>query len=322
MTTNISLIILVLLLGKVSIAQETHTDLNLQRDVKKVLKIGSSISKEWPTDTAIYIFNHNGTLVEQTDAHTLEMACTYVKTYDVSGNIIFRKCTGCSQAKKWINTYNEKGFLVKTEIPFDRQTTTFSYDENDRLTRIERVDSSDLRGSTFMIETTFQYDKRNNMIEKKIYHAEHMKDSLLIKSKENNTYFDSNNIVSKEEVIFKFDGAHTTFSTYNYDESGNLSSLKVTYDDRSTESITAYIFEQGRLKSEISDLTFLEKRQLKSYKKETHYDRYGNITKYIDFTVSQHYTYQYDTSGNWIEKITFNEGIPLVKTIRQITYFD
>lgn len=309
-------------IGFASYCQQTIADFNLQGKIKKSMVIRSAISNEWPTDTASYLFNNDGVLIEEIEAHKHSMECTNIKTYDSKGHITLQECTGCKKSTKWVNTYNKAGLLTKIEVPFDLLTTTMSYDSLNNLTSVVRVDSSDLRGSIFFMRTLFKYDSQGNLLSKEIHQAERMQDSLALIAKENNTYNSSGKLTHKEEMEIKANKPCTTFSTYTYNNLEKLHTIKITHDDRSTECITTNSYENGRLISEISDLTILVNRQVKSYKKENHYDRFGNITKYVDLTISRNYSYKYDSNGNWIEKITFQEGFPLSKTVRIITYFD
>ncbi len=310
------------IIGSISYSQQTIEDFNMKGEIQKSMVIRSFISNEWPTDTATYLFNEEGILIKEVEAHKQSMECSNIRIYDSKGNILQQKCPGCKKSTKWINTYNDEDLLTIIAVPVNQLTSTMTYDSLNNLILVERADSSNLRGSIFLERTLFNYDSHGNLLSKKIYQADFFQDTLALKSKENNTYDSTGNLIYKEETEIKANNLYSTFSTYAYNEIGKLHTIKVTYSNRSTESITIYTYENGYLVSEISKQTFEKKRQIKSYKKENHYDRYGNITKYVDLTISRNYTYKYDSKGNWIEKITFQEGFPLSKTVRIITYFD
>ena len=123
-------------IGFASYCQQTIADFNLQGKIKKSMVIRSAISNEWPTDTASYLFNNDGVLIEEIEAHKHSMECTNIKTYDSKGHITLQECTGCKKSTKWVNTYNKAGLLTKIEVPFDLLTTTMSYDSLNNLTSV------------------------------------------------------------------------------------------------------------------------------------------------------------------------------------------
>jgi hypothetical protein len=302
------------------IAQQTRADFNLQGEVQSISEVSSSIEGKWLNDTSNFTFNPNGLLIEQT-TQSNDMSCSYQKTYDENGNVIIEKCAGCSHRKDWINTYNDKDLLVKTEIPFNRQTTSFSYNESDQLIRIETVDSSGLVGSSFLQVTLQAYDVNGNLNTKEKYRADQQGDSLKLILHELNTYNDSSKIIVRKLIHFGRQGMSITNERYKYNDVGNLIWRNITYENSPREEITEFTYQQNQITSEMSTITYLNKRKLKTYQRGFHYDSFGNVTKYIDHSITHIYKYKFDSRGNWIEKTVINDGKAVINKTRAITYF-
>ncbi|NMR34945.1 hypothetical protein HIO71_12185 [Chryseobacterium aquaticum] len=197
--------------------------------------------------------------------------------------------------------FSPKGkILKKEEISADRKTSTaFSYDPQNRQEKVwfRNFDKNKLVTESIMV---FRYrndsvfvntDITDNGKKSNKSFTAILKDDLLIKyfgekKGENRVtefvYNDHNNVLSQTNYKNGEQNRRYEF-TYNYDENGNILSQTDV-----NENTTIEFFPNGLRKSE------------------------------NEFT----YEYSYDSFGNWIRKIVFENGKKYSESIRKIIYFD
>lgn len=307
-------------------AQQTRVDFNLQGEVQEVLEVRSSVASKWQNDTATFTFNQAGILRKETNQNNNSLTCSLTKRYDEQGNFTFQKCSGCTNTESAVNSYNETGqlaYAIEKMWGLKTITTSFSYNTFKQLVSINMIDSSILVGPSFHKERiNFEYDKSGNQISKTVYQADKIDDEFDLILKDLNPYNDSNKMILKKTIDHKTGVRAITYANFKYDKNGNLIWRKTTHKDSLRESITVFTYQQNQLTSEMSTITYLDKRKLKTYQMGYEYDSFGNETKYIDYGTNHIYKYEYDSRGNWVEKTIINDGVPLIKKTRAITYFD
>lgn len=197
--------------------------------------------------------------------------------------------------------FSPKGkILKKEEISADRKSSTaFSYDSQNRQEKVwfRNFDKNRLVTESIM---TFRYSNDSVFISTDITDdgkrsnksfTAILKDDLLVKyfgekngeSRVTEFVYDDNGNVILQTNYKKGEISRKCEFTYNYDENGNL--LKQTDVN---ENRTIEFFPNGLRKS------------------------------YNEFN----YEYTYDSSGNWIRKIVFENGKKYSESSRKITYYE
>ncbi|MPS72482.1 MAG: hypothetical protein E2590_04945 [Chryseobacterium sp.] len=194
----------------------------------------------------------------------------------------------------------EGKILKKEEISLNRKiSTVFSYDSQNRQ---EKVWFRNFDKNKLVTESTMTLRYRNDSVFVDTYITDNdkksnksftaiLKDGLLVKyfgEKKGESrvtefvYDDHNNLLSQTNYKNGEQSSKYEF-TYNYDENGSI----LTQTDVN-ENTTIEFFLNGLRKSE------------------------------NEFT----YEYTYDSFGNWIRKIIYENGEKYSESIRRITYFD
>ena len=227
------------------------------------------------------------------------------KDFVLKGKVKLIEENYVAKKKKNRETYNlefsPKGkILKKEEISKDRKTSTIlSYDPQNRQEKVwyRNFDKNKLIVESIM---TFRYrndsvfvhtDITNNGKKSNKSFTAILKDNLLVKyfgEKKGESrvtefvYDDHNNLLSQTNYKNGEKSSRYEF-TYNYDENGSV----LTQTDVN-ENTTTEFFPNGLIKSQ------------------------------NEFT----YEYTYDSFGNWIRKIVFENGEKYSESIRKITYFE
>ncbi len=207
------------------------------------------------------------------------------------------------QATKHIYTFNTKNLITKIEdIHF--YTTRIATYINYNLVKI----SQDYPNKTFTILNSYKYDSSNRLIEKKfsnqvVYYKYNKLGQLIEKT----TYFDDKSLLNK--VLYTYLNNRKKISLYK---------------DWNNKTYFKSEKKYNSLNKEIEDLYYYSDEKTIYSKRYTEYDKYGNITKHNPFSdelLIVTYSYKYDSTGNWIEKIEYRNDKEKEKTTRTIEYY-
>lgn len=307
--------IVVLLFSNFNFAQSTWQSMDLKGKVKelKVEKKKPSYSGWWDIETYVVQFNPSGSeiLFESEDGKT-----TY--TYDENKRLVQKKYEG----KSWMKTVTVK---------------TYSYDGNGRLVKEELNQVSANRKSAIF----YEYDSNGNLIKKadeynhnEVVHYTYDKKNQLIKevsssSKGNHgtiyEYDNRGNLIKRSSlgadyVVYKYNGSNQLMEELWYTEKNKLDyrcAYKYNNAGRITEKSLYSMFLGGEM---LTGQEFCEYDDHQNLTKEEKY--LGDHRQRINY---MHYTYSYDSHGNWTVKKSFDNERPknpAVTETRTITYYE
>ena len=209
--------------------------------------------------------------------------------YDENGNMIEKTWSGSSDVM-W----------EKREDTNFSHTTTYTYDENNRITSEKGVVIGELKGEV-NITTTWEYDSKGNIITYTFY------DDFgndIVETHEY-TYDDNDNILKDVSTKANDNGR---ILTYTYDKNGNKLSQTQTDIDGGNKAVTTWEYdEKGNILSEQHVGGGLTTTETYSYNND------GKIlskTYITSLGKNETTTYEYDKDGNCILRTeTDSEGM-------------
>lgn len=217
--------------------------------------------------------------------------------------------------------YNDKE-RISTEIKRRANGTTHSqsicqYDSHNHL-----ISKKELKGEDELLRYwSYSYDEQGN-IETESYADLKLGDSnMVLETIYENYYNEKSHLrrvdITRKSIIqsrtnYQYYPDSTTIRTIMYEQDGTPAQLEfeLKYDSLKVQ-INGY-FEQG-------DTSKFRSRFREIY-------LFGDLIEFESRTLSGTYVerfatfYEYDDMGNWIKKITYNNGVPLKEEIRKINY--
>lgn len=180
--------------------------------------------------------------------------------------------------------------------------------------------SGEVQKGNFVSKFNYKYDNKGDKIEEKLYNPD---GSLTQKS--TYEYDESGNQIV--ESRYNSTGSLTQKFTYEYDNNGNLSlgngynsngrlwgKFRYAYDDRSNLIEESMYNQDNKL-----SWKFTYKHDDKGNQIEMNYYNYIQDTSFLEKTI---YKYgDYDITGNWLKKTTFENDKPKGITERKIEYY-
>ena len=185
-------------------------------------------------------------------------------------------------------------------------------DSNDRLIQVNWLAPD----GSIKAKDYFKYEKENR-IEKLWCYAD---DSAY--AKEVYKYNDDN--VLEEMITYNADGSLKSKSVYFYDESEQEEVVDVFVGNDSLQSkfINKYDDKENLIGySKYNSAGVLDSRDSNKY------DDKGNVIVWIWFNsdgsihMKEIYKYEFDKIGNWLKKVTYENGKPKKMIVRKITYY-
>lgn len=158
----------------------------------------------------------------------------------------------------------------------------------------------------------FKYDSLGNMIEAIIYVGTKFLDSYEYYKYDSRCFRTSYSAFMKDSSLW--------FSyTFDHDENGYITALI----DSNEQTITTYVNDKtGWVVS--SETVDFSGQKLSSSTCKFQYDKKGNVLRHTEFDANQKelkaYAYTYDKKGNWIQKVSYREGVVTWIDNREYTY--
>ena len=290
-----------------------------------VVKSGNVSKGKIIEDTYSYmVFNEQGNILEENN-YKRDSILTSKKLYKYNefGNLIEGKIykpasilteqqvfvynSDRKLISKTVTTYDEKGKLKGTSIDFF----------NDQGNRIA---SSDYNADSILTRKfSAEYDHRGNLI----HRSSQNKEGKVVF--ENSFVYDNNGKVAKE--IISWEDQVSTKYTYEYNEQGYLA-RKSTFSGHGFNMVSSYSYdEDGNLIERY--ITGGSNPQRWTY----NYDDQGQAIEEIEYkcgiislfdeTVAKSSSlFEYDSKGNWIKKILYDNEIPKSIIERKFEYFN
>jgi YD repeat-containing protein len=227
-----------------------------------------------------------------------------------------------------------KDFLLQGRVKFieenyiskkkkNRETTTMEFSSKGKILKKEEI------STRRKVSTIFSYNSQNR--QEKVWFRN----------------FDKNRLVTESIMTFRYSNDSVFISTDITDDGkkSNKSFTAVLKDDllikyfgeKNGESrVTEFVYDDhGNV---ISQTNFKKGEISKKYEFTYNYDENGNLLKQTDVNENRtieffpnglrklfnEYTYEYfyDSTGNWIRKIVFENGKKYSESSRNITYFE
>lgn len=269
----------------------------------------------------------------------------YAKIKDTA--IIKEAISDNSYASYYI-LFSESGFITEYHALYPKKSVNtkkiYSYSDG-RLTEINEYGAD----GELKSKQVFEYDKKGNLAEDALYrdgkffekhsYSYDDKGRLLMhtyknvhwkKNKSWNYFYDD---TGKKTEVFVYTGRKKKKMSweekhlYGYDQSGNLVlDSVVDYPDQFSQK-TVYRYDAAGRKTEINNY---DNNNSKDWGNTFKYDELGNITELgtfennggLKFSDTNYRKYIYDTTGNWIEKTSYDVNLsPTIITERIIEYY-
>jgi len=186
------------------------------------------------------------------------------------------------------NYYDENGDLERK--------TKFEYDQHLNLT--ERIDFN--FDNQFIGKETFKYDDQQNLIEMNWINADSTVD---------------------ERIVFINEDSNKLKTTITYDNKGEIKDKRVsTFDDNENLMERKWYNSSGVLYR-----TYVIKRDDLGNEIELRIYAYNNPDELFKIkagdSLIKSYTYEFDMTGNWIEKVEYDNDHASTAQVREITYY-
>lgn len=163
----------------------------------------------------------------------------------------------------------------------------------------------------------YSYDKKGRRTEVNTYHPDG-KHSLKVNSTFNKKGFEI------ERILTDTDGGTDNWKTlYKYDKKGK----KLEEEILQQNSLVAKIFYKYDANGNVSETEQIGADGISSVVRSFKYDEKGNKVEMKEISkgvlkVLHTYEYEFDSNGNWIRQISYEEGKAIMVTEREISYFD
>lgn len=256
--------------------------------------------------TRDYAFNQDGFITEFINRYG-----THYKKYDAKNRIIESSSldTNAALIRKVLYTYSKKGLLTKMEW-YDgagkiEATTTFKHDKDGNVLSEKEKDAYD----TYL--DVYTYDKKGYLIEET---------SLENKEVWYTASYKNDSVGRKLEIQYAEPDKHKSTTINTYDVFGNLITQKYQRLDTLETRSTRFAYQENSVL--LSVIT--ETNELKEVE---HYDEKGNLLLHAVYELDgklrdeMRHQYIYDSTGNWIQQITFMNDTPIEVIVRLIEYY-
>jgi len=260
------------------------------------------------------------TTTTQTDTSKLSNVQTEGASFNEKGQYteIWNKNVDRQIDSKIVYTRDENGNVIKsTSYSFGKATgkAAFKYDQNNNLTQ-----SKDSYGSKYV----YEYNEKNQCIKEDEYEG---------KIKYTTTYtYNDKGLCSEQIWSDAVGGTKILTETFKYNDAGKVTEFKCDWAvDDTLEAQDYTITKMYNAKNQLFVSTQTNGAGVTTSSAMFRYDDKGNETEMLIISVDIRtkitkeekisYTYEYDTTGNWIKKTSFAEGVVDYTEERVITYY-
>lgn len=190
---------------------------------------------------------------------------------------------------------------------------TYMYDSKGNL----NLENIFLALETPQYKTLYTYDNKNRILSDTRYD----KDSKM--QYQTRYTYEGNNLIKKATTNEK--GEPEYVENFTYDKNGNVLTHHIFEKFENSNTINSFKYDANNNKTEWS----VTKNNIPVVKAYFTYDKYKNETSYTAIDEAsgkalekREYSFEYDTTGNWLKKTITVNGIPQYIEERKITYFD
>lgn len=216
-----------------------------------------------------------------------------------------------------LSTFNDKGYKVESDVYNKlgklQNKIIYKYDnKNKRLSRNVYGEKGYIRN-----KYVYVYNEQGHKIAYQCYSP----NGEVVES-----WFYNNDERGREiEAIYQVPkrSAEMRRYLYKYDKLGNVEELSQYSKDDTPEVTWRYSYDKKGMITEL--YTYKEDKLLK--KRVTRYDVYGNPLKMKEydgdgrFIEETNYEYEFDSHGNWVQRIDYVNSFPRIMYEREITYY-
>ncbi len=213
-------------------------------------------------------------------------------------------------------TYNPKGNKVQEQYCKEKEECrayTYSFDSEGNLSKTYESLGQEKK----LLVASYTYDKANNLI----VYSEHNASGGVYR-KETYSYDDRGN--KTKSIRYQPNGRVDQIKTFQYDSIGNNTRTELYYKEDQLEERYDYQYDKaGKVKVYIryaGDLSLITKFY---YTRDDQGNPLTETRYYADTKLRQKfsYSYQYDSSGNWIHKTVYRNDTPEFIYQRAYTYY-
>jgi len=226
--------------------------------------------------------------------------------------------------------YYGKGSVYDNEFLYNTKDSiiqwTMSNDDLNRVYKIKRDDKNRpikikvIENDTINYLYLIEYDEKGNIVSKKEFKSDNIPVKLIERS------FNEQNLKEKEHIV-----KYQTWDTvkyenqFFYDSNQNLILKKKNFEnDSNFTKIKNSYHKNGKLKKSVrkpigGEYSVMTVRE---FNKKGELIEYSRIPSDENLKQVWEYKYDYDTKGNWIEKINFKNKEPLRMIKRSIQYYE
>ncbi len=299
--------------------------LNLKGKIKTLnefsfVAVDSSDSIEKGERVMFLIFSNKGNKIEDNQYCYYDSSQDYKGTYkydDKENRIEENFYRSGSLSCKAISKYDDKRNRIEYNhfLPDGSLVSKDTSNYDDKGNRVEYRYS---QGN----KAVLKYDDKGNEIEESRYLSDSSYKAI-------SKYYDKGKKIelncsqSYSNLIWKV--------ISKYDDKGNRIEYSSFNSDGSQEQKRTFKYDDKGNKIEISSFVYDGNQQSQNYKRTYKYDDKGNEieieynTYYPEDSLVYKYTdkykYDFDSKGNWIKKIKFENEVPTLKVVREIEYF-
>ena len=288
---------------------------------KDTFKIGDKENSSGLDRNRTLSFNQNGKIDFEKEFYANgKVSNEILYTYDKDNKLIRRKKVDNNGKDSFYDNeflYNSKDSIIQWTMSNNdfRRIHKFERDKKNRLIKMKVIENDTIN---YLFIT--DYDKKGNIVLEKEFKSNNIPIKLIERS------FNEQNLKEKEKVV-----EYLTWDTLNYenhffyDSNRNLILVKNNFENDSTfTEIKNSYYKNDKLKESV------RKPIGSSYFVTTvqKFNKKGELTEYSRIPSDERpkqvweYKYDYDTKGNWIEKINFKDKKPLRMIKRSIQYYE
>ena len=300
-------------------------------------------------------YDNNGNLIEQVDQTGDEVWRIEKRSYDKSGILLIKSVfegDGSLDSEE-VYTYDKSGNLTQTTI---NKAKDFG-EEGEKELVSEEKNSYDKNGNMIMnamylgdgslsYEVVKTYDKKDRLLQT----AEYMgmlpgeEGEKELSRKSDFQYDEKDNVIREEK--YEKNGRGSGVTEYNYDDNGNKIETKTSSAEGNLKFRMEHSYNKDRVE-EMKGFTpdgkmmgiqridkngkviFIERYDADgNVIAKQKFDDHGNLNSKVKYqadgteTVEMVDLFEYDTTGNWINRVNFMRGNPIMIIGREIAYYE
>ena len=241
-------------------------------------------------------------------------------SYDKHGRVITHERE--NHITPIINYIYDEAERTSTEVKLRANGSTHSKTICQYDAQFHLISKKELKGEDELLRYwSYDYDEKGN-IQTESYAGLKLGDSNMILETIYENFYNEKSLLKRVDVTnrsviqsktnYRYYPDSTTIRTIKYEQDGTPAQLEFELKSDSLRVHISGFFEQG-------DTTKFRSRFREIY-------LFDDLIEYESRTLSGTFVerfatfYEYDDMGNWIKKITYNNGVPLREEIRKINY--